>query len=363
MERKIPSKPNKNLGKKILKKLAFMGLAVCMGALTLFGTACTPTQGSQSPQIPTTSEMTTETAGLIYPKAEDPTLYTTESGIEIKYGLSTLDIETSLSTGNLKGFPYFTTTSGGTTYTWVIIGQAEDKPLGTSKPTSFSFSSWTSLSDYYANKKYYNENIKDTTTPAGSAINAVSPSKSYVIDSTNFGDITTNKEIPSGCVLALLNATSLTSYYYEANSVAANKWDVFQDQDIGTYDITYTPNRLRTACYNYGVNDTFGFGSMLSKLQQPTLTGRQYNQTTGTTTYTTSQLKFFPLGGSNYTSENFKWETYLTSAQYKSSVNVWCRSMYNSSSPYYTNTSGAIAYFSSCKTTAYIRPACVISLS
>ena len=348
MERKISSKTNKNLGKKIFKKLAFMSLAVCMGALTLFGTACTPTQGSQSPKPPTRAEMTTE-QGLITLHKNDPTLYTTESGIEIKFGLSSLDIETSLSTGNLQGFPYFTTSNGTTTYTWVIIGQAEDKPLGASKPASFLFSNWTSLSEYYINKNYFSNNILDTTTPAGSAINSVSPSKSYVIDSTNFGDLTTNEEIPMGCVLALVNNIITTTYW---NSTWENSSHWFAS----------TSNRIHSLCKGYATNDTFGFGTLLNSVQVSAVTqmGIYYqwsNQTTAA-----ANLKFFPLGTTG--NDNFVYSNYLTNAQIKLSSKVWGRTQYHEYATYYLDTNGSNQWMltNTTSNTAGVRPACVISL-
>ena len=362
------------MGKKIFKKLAFMCLAVCMGVLTLFGTACTPTQANQTANVSPPTQMTTESAGLIYPKAEDPTLYTTESGLEIKYGLSTPTISESLSSGNLAGFPYFTTTKSSTTYTWVIIGIAPDLE-GNGKFESLLFSNWKEKTKHvYA--QYFKNNIYDITTPAGSAINS-SSTNSYVMDYTpekfpGAGKLVSNDEIPSGCVLALSNSVVGSVQWYDGSGTlaSANIWDTFTSTGRnGTNGDTYKDGKIFCIPVNtladYDTNDTFGFGTYLSSIKKPTLIQRSYYTQNGTggVQSTATHLKFFPLGGSNYSSENFKWETYLTASQYKTTQSIWGRSMYNNYSPYYTNTSGTVSYFSTVTASAYLRPACVISLN
>ena len=360
----------RNRKSRVLKAMGFSSLALLMGAAGVFTFA---PLGANPNALATASETeyTTE-QGLITPKADDPTLYTTESGLDIKFGLAMPTINASLSSGNLTGFPYFTTTSGSETYTWVIIGRNSDVAMLSGGMVPYLYSQWKVASSVSAaNAQYYFSNV-DTTTPAGALIDTQASSKAYVYDKGIDSSITVNDtEIPSGCVLALLNSyLDSTAFYITSGGPqknAQNPSDVFQDVDLDPENQSPAVRygswcRPWAYCYGYTINDTFGFGSYLNKLQLPTLQQRGYTYIQGTTTNTATLLKFFPLGGSNYTSENFKWENYLTANQYKSSVNVWGRSMYNYYSPYYTNTNGTVSYFSTCASTAYLRPACVLSL-
>ena len=376
MERKISSKTNKNLGKKIFKKLAFMSLAVCMGVLTLFGTACTPTQGSQSPQIPTTPEMTTETAGLIYPKAEDPTLYTTESGIEIKYGLSTPTIQEALGSGNLAGFPYFTTTKSSTTYTWVIIGMAPDLE-GNGKFESLLFSNWQQKTNHvYA--KYFKNYIFETQSPAGSAINSSISGNSYVMDYATekfpgAGKLVSNSEIPMGSILCLSNTSVGTSAF--VSGIDKGEYVTSAAQTFSG-----SSNTLRALCESYYTNDTFGFGSYKSSLKNITL--KQiglYGTTSVTKVTTTTNLYFFPLDigyppCSHYSFENeymgslanFRFQDYLTVDQFKLADYVMGRTMLNQHKParmWGDGTYNQDVGNREAGAADIVRPACVISLS
>ena len=110
---------------KLLKSLGFASLAILMGAAGVFAFAPL----GASPSVANASELettTTETGGLIVPKNDDPVIYTTESGIDIKWSNYSLtgtngnqvglaeSSGTSLSSGNLSGFPYFVTNDGTT---------------------------------------------------------------------------------------------------------------------------------------------------------------------------------------------------------------------------------------------------------
>ena len=101
---------------KVWKTFGFASLALLMAA---GGTFAFAPLGAGTP-LATANESgkTTYTTeqGLITSKADDPVIYTTESGIEIKYGNSASSIfNNSLASGNLAGFPYFTTSKNGTT--------------------------------------------------------------------------------------------------------------------------------------------------------------------------------------------------------------------------------------------------------
>ena len=100
---------------KFLKTFSFTSLALLMGVA---GTMAFAPLGA-SASVANASELETTTEqGLITPKADDPVIYTTESGLEIKWGNATTILgggnestSTVLDSGNLSGFPYFTTGS------------------------------------------------------------------------------------------------------------------------------------------------------------------------------------------------------------------------------------------------------------
>ena len=356
--------------KTFLKSLSFTSLALLMG---IAGTMAFVPLGS-GPSVASANEMVESTTeqGLITPKADDPVIYTTESGLEIKWGNALPDtINGSLASGNLAGFPYFTTKNGSTTYTWVIIGRNSNVTAINTAVKSYLFSTWKT-NDSTNTWKYSNSFFKDTyetTTPAGNAINNVVPSKSYVNDNISFSvsNITSNSEIPSGCVLCLSNLPLVSCAYYDisssSNTYSPNPWDAFSDQEYTTGEQpTYCGPYIR--CKNYTNDDSLGFGSLLTDLQYPSLIHRiYYNSSPQTSIETVTKLKFFPLGGSNYTEENFKWQTYLTATEYKTTQNVWCRGMYDKYSPYITDTNGSISYLSNARGTAYLRPACVLKIT
>ena len=317
------NQPTSKSKRKIFKAFGFGSLAVMMAVAGTFAFA--PLGAGTSLATANESEKTTYTTeqGLITPKADDPTLYTTESGLEIKFGLATPNIETSLATGNLQGFPYFTTTIGSTTYTWVIIGQAQDKPLGVSTPTSYVYSTWTSLSDYYVNKKYFTSNIRETTTPAGSSINSATSSKSYVIDRSKFGDITTNAEISSGCVLVLANGCVASGAFNNTKLGYSSGGNYYY------YGNFQSGETMRAAMDGYYTNGTFGLSSIKDKIQKSTVKSRVYTDSmmvSGTAGgwpteghLITETCYIFPL----CTIENgstFVWMNYLTASQMKLST-------------------------------------------
>ena len=330
------NQPTSKSKRKIFKAFGFGSLAVMMAVAGTFAFA--PLGAGTSLATANESEKTTYTTeqGLITPHADDPTLYTTESGLEIKFGLATPNIATSLATGNLQGFPYFTTTSGSTTYTWVIIGQAQDKPLGVSAPTSYVYSTWTSLSDYYVNKKYFTSNIRETTTPAGSSINSATSSKSYVIDRSKFGDITTNAEISSGCVLVLANDCVATGPF---NNTRLG----YSSGSYRYYYCNYDTNEtMRVALETYYTDGSLGLSAVKDKIQQTTIKTyiwtdmNVYGSSSWAYTLRSETCHVFPL----CTTENgstFVWMNYLTANQMKLSSNQWVRGILENSTSYESN--------------------------
>ena len=324
-----------------------------------------------SPSVAGASEMveTTTEQGLITPKADDPVIYTTESGLEIKWGNALpSSAHNNLSSGNLKWFPYFTTTNGSTTYTWVIIGRNPNLSLDSYTSINQIFSTWKTNSTYFTNGSYFFNNTYETATPAGSAINGIVPSKSYVADYSNM--VVPNEEIPSGCVLSLSNTSVTQTAYYASNSY------------LNSYESCFngSTNTLRQVCANYYTNDTFGFGTHLSTIQLTTV--HQMNQIWINNAWVrevpnSTNLHFFPLTFKKFSNENFTFETYLTDQQYSANDGHHMlgrsSSFYSSSNTYqspcvYDATTKAkfvgtgSQHYMNNSNNWYCRPACVIKL-
>ena len=264
---------------KFLKPFSFASLALLMGAGGVFAFAplCAGAQGGALASASEMVESTTE-QGLITPKADDPVIYTTESGLEIYAGQVALSKKIPAPTcsgvtnpnTNLNTFPYFITQSETTIYYWTIIGQSSSESI-------FTFSN----------------------DPASKAIQAEA-----------LYPIISNPEIPSGCVLCLCN-TIVESSTYNSNG--------------GYYGGGELSNRTACSLANLGLSSL--------NIQAVSVSKRVWDGTV-----TTSSLKVFTLGGVQST---FNWSTYLTSAQVKLSSNFWTGDNYSSYRSGYINTSGS----------------------
>ena len=294
---------------KLFKTISFSSLALLMGAAGVFAFAPL----GASPSVAGASEIettTTETGGLIVPKKDDPIIYTTESGLEIKWGNAPA-INNSLPSTGLAGFPYFSTSKDGTTYDWVIIGRNTNDTVFTSAITNYLFSNWktnTNLkSSTYATKGYYFfNNTYESTTPAGSAINGVVPSKSYVADVTKVTKtVVGTDEVPSGCVLVWSNfyLDSNTTIYY--NNGYLDSRDACFDGSLNTFKNRHV---------EYYSQDIFGFESHLSSIKSTSVnaTNQWWNGSSWITVQLSTDLHFFPLASGRYANENFVITTYLT---------------------------------------------------
>ena len=367
--------------KTFLKSLSFTSLALLMGAAGVFafaplGTGAPLATANESEKTTYTTEQ-----GLITPKADDPVIYTTESGLEIKWGNSLFTQQTmlgggneknaynKLTSGNLSGFPYFTTKSGTTTYTWVIIGTSTSGI--TSESTIYDkLSTWQSKTGESLTYKNFFENTYEATTPAGVAIKNNNTLNNYTarkITYTGLENIKTNSEIPSGCVLAYSNA-----------SVAEGNFGTsWIDSTIMYFSGANNPYRIALA--SYYTNDTFGFGSNKSLLQNTTVkqvsaykTSSSSSSTASTYSTTSTSLYFFPLGtggttqsGTDITAvENFRWQTYLTASQVKITTTFWGRSQQYYAKHYATNSSGTVITVDGHNADDIFsyRPACVVKI-
>ena len=376
---------------KILKTFGFTSLALLMGVA---GTMAFAPLGA-SPNVANANELetTTETGGLITPKADDPVIYTTESGIEIKYGNAVpITSNSSLGSGNLKGFPYFETKNGSTTYTWVIIGRNPNVTTLSTAIQSYLFSTWktnNSSSDGWVYGKTFFDTTYETLTPAGNSIYSDTSSKGDINDNISIpiNNLTSNNEIPSGSVLCLSNTIIETCMFY-----AGSDYENFNSTAcIATESQTFAgaSNTVRTKCANYYTNDSFGFGSYKSSLQNITLKQNGcYNpgQSSGnlnmfSNTFITTQLHFFPLatnsivyydytqpnyqnagGNMTYKDSNFCVQSYLSSNQLALGTTYWLRNMHATSYIAYVATDGSATHSYGIQTIRGIRPACVIKI-
>ena len=407
---------------KVWKTFGFASLALLMAAGGTFAFAPLVIN-QQANSLVSASEISTEAnVALVLPKKDDPVIATTESGIEIKWGnaasasgggnesgsysASSYDsalgtpsnIKGNLTSGNLSGFPYFTTSKNGTTYTWVIIGRNSNVTsfnsgatisgnLSSSKIEYKTLSDWKSKinsSDTYANMidgysptyKHFFNSTYESNTPAGAAINShldkeygarnYSASLSYSYpEQIVVSSVKTSTEIPAGCVLCLSNNVTSGSQTW-----SGGHWD-------NTFGYTGAQNgnavnKTKGTCRTYYSDDTFGFGSKLSLIQSVTLTqygcfygyysGSSGSMGTITTTASTSE-HFFPLGN-NTSYDNFRWQTYLTADQVKTAYNVWARTSVSlDDGAYYITTSGGTGTNGDYQSYGYVRPACVIKFA
>ena len=263
---------------KLLKTISFSSLALLMGiagtmAFAPLGAGASLATANESGKTTYTTEQ-----GLITPKADDPVIYTTASGLEIKYGNawpSTFGGGT-LSSGNLTGFAYFTTTANSTTYTWVIIGMGSG----------------------------------DIITPAGQAIlPEITKQKIYLSTS-----LTT--EIPADCVLVLANDNVATGVYNTSYSIYSNYMEASY---VGRESIA-------TTMEGYYTNGSWGLSTIKSSIQATNLDTYTYYYANGVWAWRTDVAEnqhIYPLGVN--TSSTFYWGNYLTVDQIKLSANQWVR--------------------------------------
>ena len=432
---------------KFLKPFSFATLALLMGAAGVFAFAPL----GASPSVANASEMveTTTTSGLGLDPKNDPIVYTTESGLEIRMsnatqytGTSTFTTNTGTSyTQNISSFYYFTMGKySGTIYTgsggsntanysvsnanvnWIILGLGPNTSYFFDEVTANLFSTWktntSTVNNNYTNitpnGTYFFQEVFESTTPAGSAINAVVPSKSYIMDKVrasipvNPGNL---NEIPAGCMLVIsekllgqmaftlknnkinngcnLNST-LGHYIVFSSEFLGSRYRYIGNTSTNTGTQSWTiSGNMGGSVYNY-INTLFskntsgtilqnglGFTKAQSDLIVPQQLYTNYHSgsawlretpsTDGGTYYT-----MFPLaykGANSGVSQSFCIETYLTSNTVRLTSLIgstqawpqWLRSGYNASQSGYVHANGEVGYFNvDCSLGA--RPAMVMKL-
>ena len=338
-------------GKKITKLVCGVGLAVLMGAMAFLGAACTPssaatsgTQGAQSAAGAADGGSTTSSFNL-NPET-DPTLFTTQSGLEIKFGGATVE------SGSLAGYTYFTMgTYGGNPVNWVIIGRHSQ---------GFSDNYQHTLAQHLLNISDRSEAFQDWVndgfeidTPAGDAIwgdnladdRIVLEGANITFSSLEATGTTIDSELDPGEVL-VISQTTLGSSTFDGDSSYTNDYNS-TDCELKKYiENLYTTN--------LGLTDT-----QKSLIQPQSLNNLYYNSATSTT----SNAYMFPLAGRG---ENFNMSTYLTTNALRDiDAYYWLRSGSASDDDiaYYVYTDGSIYSYSTVRNSYGVRPAFVLNLA
>ena len=246
--------------RKIFKTLAFSSLALVMAAGGIFAFA--PIGASASAPPPTT------TTGLGLDPKNDPVVYTTESGLEIKMSNADKFSGTVTATTNrgasytqdLTSFYYFTMGSySGTIYTgeggsttasytctnepvnWIILGVGSHSTAFVESVSNYLFSTIKNNDYLFSNGEYYFDNQHETFSPAGQLIDSTISAKTYIMGKVK-DSIVVNTEIPKGCMLVL--SEKLLGQMYFNSSGAVNYYcavvdPIYQCSGSGVYGNRY----------------------------------------------------------------------------------------------------------------------------
>ena len=291
---------------KLLKTISFSSLALLMGmvgtmAFAPLGTTAPLTSASTMDQINTKADgenIKYAPSALGLDPENDPVIYTTESGLEIKWGNASTTalgggneegtvVPELLLTGNLKDYPYFTTTNGSITYNWVIIGHNL-----TPGPEYQKLSYWQTNKSISATYEYFFDSVYETTNPAGSAIkdnilNDYTARNLISISTSLLTSVTKNTtEIPEGCVLVLAEKILFTATYSNSGNGLTDAQ--IEDLNLPSNVLNYIKS-VNIQCYTGWTSPTY------------------YNAT----------FRFFYLSN-NY---QFRHATYLTSTNLKIAYN------------------------------------------
>ena len=328
--------------KKSFKVFGVTGLALVMGAGVLFGTVFAPvgaTSTSISGNLAAAAQSADSAQGLITPHEDDPVLFTTESGLEIKWG--NVKTNTTLASGALAGYPYFKTAEGSKSYTWVIIGRNPSLSTATLKWNEAIYSTWITNTGH-ATVNEFITNQKDVVSPAGQAIeNDIQNDYLFYEDHLSFSlsNVTSNSEIPEGSVLCLANdiieSANYTTIYTAKDVSYSNGAEIILKMPRLNY--SYLGGVLEA----YYTNNRFGLNHIKHDIQSVTLYSKGYtfsSVSTGTVggysctidtcaeSSTSSAYHIFALSTgatTTYGTEQFNWATYLTNDTAKGCSSDW----------------------------------------
>ena len=324
--------------KRLLRIFAAAGLVMIMGAGVLCGFLipmnAIHSKTSASEDTPLTPQEQLLNGTLNLDPENDPVIFTTDYGLEIKsHNVGEVPVSTTSSKGSItvSSTSWNYISAGG--YNWIIIG-------------SYSSSSYT-ISTIRGDE--YPSSIPDRTDAGNVLLNASNKGVLKINNITipKFTNAVTpsNGEIPYGCVLCLCAGTTGNSYYDNTSPY----YSYFPNSDLDT---------TMTNIYN-------NIKSSLNILSTP-LTTYGSNSSGTITTYTHSEY-LFPLATNTVnTSQNFCVQTYLNSTTKRDiGASWWLRSGDSYSSKYiFAVYSGGYVYTSNFVTSSNfgVRPAFVLQL-
>ena len=295
----------------------------------------------------------------------DPVIYTTESGLEIKYAqainLGSGDKHTSSGTiGGVATIP-----SGLSGYAYISLGTYDNKPINwiiigynsssTTVNVNYNFDAAVAFSTYLANPSAYNSfaGSLETSTDAGSLISnaannglvygkwalSVALDYSLAVNAASKG----LTELSSGEVLVLCEGNTGSSWFKNGDSV-------------------YSSSDLQTAMRNLYYPETGKNGAEFTEVEAALIVPKTL--TTASSDSLTEYL--FPLGSSKRAStESFAVENYLNSdAKRNIGANWWLRSRNtaNSTFAYLVLADGVVSYGGT-PFSQGVRPAMVLQIT
>ena len=327
--------------KRLLRIFAAAGLVMIMGAGVLYGSLISMntihSKTSASEDISLTPQEQLLNGTLNFDPENDPVIFTTDYGLEIKsHNVGEVPVSTTSSKGSITvsstNWNYIS--AGG--YNWIIIG-------------SYSSSSYT-ISTIRGDE--YPSSIPDKTD-AGNALESASNKALLKINNITIPKFTnavtpSNGEIPYGCVLCLCAGTAGESYFDNHNP---SRYSYFPNSDLDTA-MSNVYNSIKSSL----------------KILPTSLTTYGYDMDTGTiTTYTHSEYLFPLATNTKNSSQNFCVETYLNSTT-KQAIGSkwWLRTGEGGSSNrvYFIAADGGVAYGTGFiyYTGYFARPAFVLQL-
>ena len=275
---------------------------------TLFATACSPTQTNMS----TSHQATSSHTGLGLDPKNDPVVFTTEFGLEIRMSnadkfAGTITTTTNLGTNHtqdLSSFYYFTMgTFSGTMHTaktladtftvtnepvnWIILGVGSHSNAFVESVSNYLFSTIKNNDYLFSNGEYYFGNQHETFSPAGQLIDNVVSGKTYIMGKVK-DSIKVHTEIPKGCMLvisekllgestfnstgtqsvSLVTNNSLSNLTY-SNNLKGTRYRFVGDVDLTSYTTSVNKQTWTTSSggtlYNY-INSLFSKNNSTGKI-------------------------------------------------------------------------------------------------
>ena len=333
-------KCKKGTKSKVIKIFGASGLALIMGIGTLYGVLIAPIVTAQAnahiltcEKVLTPQEKLLSGQGLGLDPKYDPIIFTTENGLDIKFGAATL------TNGILSGYTYFTMGSyGGTPINWVIIGRHSSTTSGiTTGNYALILMNYFNVTPYSTPVEYWVNNYYDTITPAGVAINNGPWDKRMVIvERTNYEKI--NITLSSNEVVNDVDLTPGSVLVLSEYIICNSKFDT-SGYASGSYEVSVLKTKM-TSLFESELNFTEAQKNLIipQYLESSFYQGVSY----------TSSAYLFPLA---YQGENFNASTYLNNSQQRIACSLsatttvsewWSRSGHSSysGSAYYFGVDG-----------------------